>query len=142
RKLQLSLSTSLSSSAAEKGHAADRQRRRKRDLVYGALERAPSAAAADIVAVPTAVDRSKPSRHANAFSLKSSSKPLNNPRQRRSKCGDRPPSSSPPVAIAIVVSASSARRPVRAVAVHPQKDAVAGRMREPLLSPRPRKTST
>ncbi|BAH91086.1 Os01g0387333, partial [Oryza sativa Japonica Group] len=73
----------------------------------GALERAPSAAAADIVAVPSAVDRAKPSRHANAFSLKSSSKPLNNPRQWRSKCGDRPPSSSPPVAVAIVVSASS-----------------------------------
>uniref|UniRef100_A0A0E0P6N8 Uncharacterized protein n=1 Tax=Oryza rufipogon TaxID=4529 RepID=A0A0E0P6N8_ORYRU len=59
------------------------------------------------IVVPTAVDQDKPSRRANIFSLKSSSKPLKNPRQWRSKCGDRPPSSSPPVAIAIVVSASS-----------------------------------
>ena len=60
-----------------------------------------------LVVVPTAVDQAKPSRRANIFSLKSSSKPFKNPRQWRSKCGDRPPSSSPPVAVAIVDSASS-----------------------------------
>ena len=60
-----------------------------------------------LVVVPTAVDQAKPSRRTNVFSLKSSSKPLKNPRQWRSKYGDRPPSSSPPVAVAIVDSASS-----------------------------------
>jgi hypothetical protein len=84
--------------------AADRRERRR---APGTPERAPSAAAADIVVVPTTVDQTKPSRRANVFSLKSSSKTLKNPRQWRSKCGDRLPSSSPPVAVAIVDFASS-----------------------------------
>uniref|UniRef100_A0A0E0HZB0 Uncharacterized protein n=1 Tax=Oryza nivara TaxID=4536 RepID=A0A0E0HZB0_ORYNI len=71
------------------------------------------------------LDQAKPSRRANIFSLKSSSKPFKNPRQWRSKCGDRPPSSSPPVAVAIVDSASSA------IAVHPEVLAAAEPLHEP-----------
>ncbi|XP_052166759.1 uncharacterized protein LOC127783610 [Oryza glaberrima] len=106
--------------------AADRRERRR---AYGTPERAPSATAADIVVVPTTVDQTKPSRRANIFSLKSSSKTLKNPRQWRRKCGDQLPSSSPPVAIAIVDSGSSVDR---AVAVFPELYTVAGPSSSPL----------
>ncbi|BAF30324.1 Os12g0621900, partial [Oryza sativa Japonica Group] len=134
RELQLSLSTSCSSSTAKKEELAfivepSSSPTLSRSIFLtsclplypltpshfihcsdGNAAVAPGAlrtAAADIVVVPTAVDQAEPSHHANVFSLKSSSKPLNNPRQWRSKYGDRPPSSSPPVAVAIVDSASS-----------------------------------
>jgi hypothetical protein len=60
-----------------------------------------------IVAVATDLDQAGPCHRAIVFASYSSPFPLKNHEEWCYECGDRPPSSSPPVAVAIVVSASS-----------------------------------
>ncbi len=61
----------------------------------------------DIVAVAINLDQAGASHHATSFTSTSSPFPLKNLQEWCYECGDRPPSSPPPVAVAIVDSASS-----------------------------------
>nr|XP_025881655.1 uncharacterized protein LOC4338216 isoform X2 [Oryza sativa Japonica Group]XP_025881658.1 uncharacterized protein LOC107277846 isoform X2 [Oryza sativa Japonica Group] len=61
----------------------------------------------DIVAVAINLDQAGASHHATSFTSTSSPFPLKNLEEWCYECGDRPPSSPPPVAVAIVDSASS-----------------------------------
>ncbi|BAH94862.1 Os10g0385550 [Oryza sativa Japonica Group] len=61
----------------------------------------------NIVAVAINLDQAGASHHATSFTSTSSPFPLKNLQEWCYECGDRPPSSPPPVAVAIVDSASS-----------------------------------
>ncbi|BAH91640.1 Os02g0300301 [Oryza sativa Japonica Group] len=61
----------------------------------------------NIVAVAINLDQAGASHHATSFTSTSSPFPLKNLEEWCYECGDRPPSSPPPVAVAIVDSASS-----------------------------------
>nr|XP_015624245.1 uncharacterized protein LOC9272334 isoform X1 [Oryza sativa Japonica Group] len=83
----------------------------------------------NIVAVAINLDQAGASHHATSFTSTSSPFPLKNLEEWCYECGDRPPSSPPPVAVAIVDSASSVDR---AVAVFPELYTVAGPSSSPL----------